>query len=208
MSENEVTAVTPNYETFGPKDAVVQLSVSGNDLTTTWVPFSFFMNTRAIKSLAFGLGVLKEQAIGEPVEFVIQARNDNGENRKSGRDGFFVSIVTSTKQEVPCEITDMENGQYFVKYMVEQECDVTIYVTFLDDKGKTVPIRGSPYSASFVEGVKHEMNHMFGPSLPKSTSKAIEHISSWMKETSTAANIKDKNLEDIKVLISVVDAVK
>jgi hypothetical protein len=29
-----------------------------------------------------------------------------------------------------------------------------------------------------------------------------------MKETSNAANIKDKNLEDIKVLISVVDAVK
>jgi len=92
VSETEITAVTPNYESFGPKDAVVQLSVSGGDLTTTWVPFSYFMNTRAIKSLAFGLGVLKDQAVGEPVEFVIQARNDLGENRKSGLDGFFVKI--------------------------------------------------------------------------------------------------------------------
>ena len=208
VSETEVTAVTPNYETFGPKDAVVQLSVSGNDLTTTWVPFSFFMNTRAMKSLVFGLGILKEQAVGEPIEFVIQARNDNGENRKSGRDGFSVSIKTTEKKEIPCEITDMENGQYFVKYMVDTECEVIIEVTFLDDKGKIVPVRGSPYAATFVEGLKPEMNHTFGPCLPKCTSKAIEQVSSWMKETSNAANIKDKNLEDIKVLISVVDAVK
>lgn len=102
----------------------------------------------------------------------------------------------------------MENGQYFVKYMVEQEGDVIIDVTFLDDKGKIVPVRGSPYTASFVEGIKPEMNHTFGPCLPKCTSKAIEQVSSWMKETSNSANIKDKNLEDIKVLISVVDAVK
>jgi len=208
VSETEITAVTPNYESFGPKDAVVQLSVSGGDLTTTWVPFSYFMNTRALKSLAFGLGVLKEQAVGEPIEFVIQARNDNGENRKSGRDGFFVSIRTTDKKEIPCEVSDMENGQYFVKYVVEQECDVIIDVTFLDDKGKIVPVRGSPYSATFVAGIKPEMNHMFGPCLPKCTSKSIDQVSSWMKETSHAANIKDKNLEDIKVLISVVDAVK
>jgi dynein heavy chain len=76
------------------------------------------MNTRALKSLAFGPGLLKEQAIGEPVEFVIQARNDNGENRKSGRDGFMVAIKTADKEkkEIPCEIQDMDNGQYFVKY--------------------------------------------------------------------------------------------
>ena len=76
------------------------------------------MNTRALKSLAFGPGLLKEQAIGEPVEFVIQARNDNGENLKSGRDGFMVEIKTADKEkkEIPCEIQDMDNGQYFVKY--------------------------------------------------------------------------------------------
>jgi len=52
------------------------------------------MNTRALKSLCFGPGLLKEQAVGEPVEFIIQARNDEGQNRKSGRDVFQVTIKT------------------------------------------------------------------------------------------------------------------
>jgi hypothetical protein len=96
------------------------------------------MNTRALKSLCYGPGLLKEQACGEPVEFVIQARNDNGENRKSGRDNFFVTIKTSDKKEIPCEIVDNDNGSYFVKYQVDQECEVTIDVTFEDDKKKIV----------------------------------------------------------------------
>jgi dynein heavy chain len=58
VSDNEITCITPSYEQFGPKDAVVQLSLSGGDLTTTWANFSYFMNTRAYKSLAYGPGLL------------------------------------------------------------------------------------------------------------------------------------------------------
>ena len=83
VSETELTAVTPNFEAFGPKECVVQLSILGNELTTTFVPFTYF-----------GPGLLKEQAVGEPVEFIIQARNDEGLNRKSGRDVFQVTIKT------------------------------------------------------------------------------------------------------------------
>jgi len=74
------------------------------------------MNTRALKSLAFGPGLLKDQAVGEPVEFIIQARNDEGQNRKSGRDVFQVTIKTDTGNEIPNEIADHDDGQYFVKY--------------------------------------------------------------------------------------------
>jgi len=74
------------------------------------------MNTRALKSLAFGPGLLKDQAVGEPVEFIIQARNDEGQNRKSGRDVFQVTIKTDTGIEIPNEIADHDDGQYFVKY--------------------------------------------------------------------------------------------
>jgi|LakMenEpi03Aug12_release.lakeMendotaPanAssembly.Ray.scaffolds.fasta_scaffold70459_10 hypothetical protein len=52
------------------------------------------------------------------------------------------------------------------------------------------------------------MNQLFGPCLPKYVVKSIENVTTWMKETSHSANIKDKNLDDIKVLISVCDAVK
>ena len=74
------------------------------------------MNTRALKSLSFGPGLLKDQAVGEPVEFIIQARNDEGQNRKSGRDVFQVTIKTDTGVEIPSEIADHDDGQYFVKY--------------------------------------------------------------------------------------------
>jgi len=46
------------------------------------------LNTRAHKSLAYGPGLLQDVKPGEPVEFVIVARNDLGENRTSGRDQF------------------------------------------------------------------------------------------------------------------------
>lgn len=48
---------------------------------------------------------------------------------------------------------------------------------------------------------------MNGPTLPKYVAKTIEQTQNWMKETQANANTKDKNLEDIKQLISVFDSV-
>jgi hypothetical protein len=79
---------------------------------------------------------------------------------------------------------------------------------FKDDRDKMVPLRGSPYSASFSSHSKPESNHLTGPSLPKYVTKVIEQSQSWMKETSAAAKISDKDLSEIKVLIGVVDSVK
>jgi dynein heavy chain len=71
------------------------------------------LNTRAIKSLAYGPGLLENSVVGSEVEFVIQARNDNSENRSSGNDVFEVKITTekaaeeggkTSTVEIPCEI--------------------------------------------------------------------------------------------------------
>ena len=70
----------------------MQLSIGNGDLTTTWVPFQYFLNTRAKTSLAYGAGLLKGLCVGEPTAFQIVARNDNNENRTSGRDHFAVKI--------------------------------------------------------------------------------------------------------------------
>jgi dynein heavy chain len=98
-SENELTCVTPNFEQFGPKECVIQLSIGGKDLTTTWINFQYFLNTRANMSLAFGPGLLQEVCAGHPVEFLIVARNDLGENRTSGRDYFEVKVVKQVMVE-------------------------------------------------------------------------------------------------------------
>jgi dynein heavy chain len=208
ISETEMTAITPNFEVHGPKECTVQLSILGNELTTTYVHYSYFLNTRAYKSLVFGPGILKEQAVGEPIEFIIQARNDEGQNRRSGRDQFQVVIKNQDGVEVPCEISDHDDGQYFVKYQMDTEGSCTIQVLFRDDQNKMVPLRGSPYSSSFVSGTPANYNVLTGPLLPKYVTKVIEQSQSWMKESSASANTKDKDLTEIKELLSVVDAVK
>jgi dynein heavy chain len=70
----------------------MQLQIGSGDLTTTWIPFNFYLNTRANKSLAYGPGLLQDVAPGTPVEFMLQARNDDGKNRLSGRDSFEVRV--------------------------------------------------------------------------------------------------------------------
>jgi dynein heavy chain, axonemal len=112
ISETELSCVTPSYEQFGPKEAQVQLSIQGGDLTTTACTFAYFMNTRAYKSLAYGPGLLPEGAVGAPTEFIIQARNDQGENRRSGRDNFQVKITAYCPEpmDIPCEIVDKDDG--------------------------------------------------------------------------------------------------
>ena len=70
-----------------------------------------------------------------------------------------------------------------------------------------VPLRGSPYKASFAASTPVNHNTLNGPILPKYVTKVIEQSQSFMKESSHAANTKDKDLTEIMSLLSVVDAV-
>jgi dynein heavy chain len=93
ISPTEITCNTPNFEQFGPKEAVVQLQIGQEEISTTWSNFNYFLNTRAVKSLAYGPGCMNQEvAPGFETEFTIQARNDMGENRTSGRDIFEVNV--------------------------------------------------------------------------------------------------------------------
>ena len=49
------------------------------------------------------------------------------------------------------------------------------------------------------------MNHLTGPSLVKNAQKKIEDLQRFMKETGAGASVKDKDIDDVKVLISVKD---
>ena len=49
----------------------MRLSIQGGDYTTTMATFSYFMNTRAFKSLAYGPGLREEGAIGSDTVFII-----------------------------------------------------------------------------------------------------------------------------------------
>jgi dynein heavy chain len=210
VSETEMTALSPNFIAHGPREAVVQLSMSSKDLTTTFCDFSFFLNTRAHKSLCFGTGLLPDMAVGEPVEFLIQARNDSGANRESGRDVFTVSITTNDDpaEEVEATIRDSDDGQYHVTYTVDKPISVKISIQFKDEKDQMVDVRGSPYSASFNEETPAKLNALVGPALQKAAISRIEELQNFMRETSEGVNIKEKDLSDVKLLIAVKDNVE
>ena len=70
-----------------------------------------------------------------------------------------------------------------------------------------VPLRGSPYKASFLSTTPTNHNTLSGPLLPKYVTKVIEQSQSFMKESSHSANTKDKDLTEIMSLLGVVDAV-
>ena len=93
VSESELSWITLNFEHIKPKEWEVRTNIQGGDFKYTFLLFSFFMNTKEHKWLAYGPGLLEGGAIGSPTEFIIQARGNHDENRTSGRDHFIVEIV-------------------------------------------------------------------------------------------------------------------
>jgi len=249
VSETEITCVTPNYESFGNKqhEVVMQLQIGSGDLTTTWIPFNYFLNTRAAKSLAYGPGLLDDVAPGTPVEFLIQARNDEGRNRTSGRDHFEVRVrkireagaaveeepveeegeedpdaegeegeekpkrmarPVSEDDKIDCAIVDTDNGFYNCSYTMPNEGKVRIEILFRDDKENMVHIRGSPYKASFSNTAKPSENVMCGGALERHIKAEITRLQTLMTESKRDVNTKDKDLKDVKQLLSVKETIE
>lgn len=207
--------MTPDFSLFGEKrECVVQMEIQGGDMTTTYVNYSFFLDTQPEKTLCYGPGILKDMSIHEPVEFIIQARNEHEENRTSGRDDFMVTVTTRPRnedeqpKEIPCEIKDTNDGKYFVKYHVEEECDVDIMVKYQDGKGKWQTVRGAPYTASFNSTSDAKFNSLTGPMMLKNVQETIAETKSKFEKTSEGAKTGNKDLSDVKVLIGVKDCVE
>ena len=70
-----------------------------------------------------------------------------------------------------------------------------------------VPIRGSPYSASFVPGLKAADNTMIGSIMDKYLKKEIDRLNNYMVDSKKEIMTKDKDLKDVKALLKVKDNV-
>lgn len=191
------------------------MSIQGGDLTNTFCPFSFFHDTKADKCLAWGAGLLEGCAAaptGSKVQFYIQARNEFGENRKSGRDHFEVKVTTQgdeATKELESSIEDCDDGTYLVTYECPEPGDVKVDITFENDKQKMVPIRGSPYQASFTDAAAASVNEVGSSLVSKYVTHSLEQITDFISQTSKGINLKDKDVQnDVKELISVKEHVE
>ena len=202
VSETEISCDTPSFEAIGPKEAEIRVSIRGGAYTITSTKFTYFMNTRAQKSLAFGPGLLKEGSAGNSTVFFIQSRNDLGENRRSGSDKFIVHI-NKGEEEIAYEIVDHNNGMYEVTYM-PPEGDVTVEVMFEDEKLQTNHIRGSPFSPSFRVGVNPKNNDPIGPTMSHFITGILGELETFISSTADGINIKGKQVsEDVKQLLKI-----
>lgn len=145
----------------------------------------------------------QEVSPGQEVEFTIQARNDLGENRTSGRDIFEVSVYQMKppveeggrpeKEPIETGIMDCNNGKYICKYVAPDEGDIEIRILFQDDKGNMVPLRGSPYKAHMKAGFKEADGKMVGEALKKYIAYEIKRLQDLMTTTKNEINTKDKD---------------
>lgn len=202
VSENEITCETPNFEAIGPKEAEIRVSFKGGAYTITSTCFKYFLNTRAHKSLAYGPGLLKDGSADKPTVFFIQARNDLGENRKSGADKFIVKI-NQEDQEIPYEIQDRDDGSYVVTYQ-PNEGDINIQVLFEDEKLDQLHIRGSPFTASFMKGASVKNNDPLGPLMSQFISGTLANLEHFIQATQDGITIKNKAFsEDVRGLLKI-----
>lgn len=98
----------------------------------------------------------------------------------------------------------MQDGQYFCSYTSNEECEVEIRIEFEDDKGRMVPLRGSPYKASFSSKAKAADNTMIGGVMAKYIAKELEGLNTSFGETKKNISTKDKeSLKDVKTLLNI-----
>jgi dynein heavy chain len=86
MDENTLTCETPSFEQYGPRTAEVKVAIGRQDFTLGFLKFAYFLNTKADKTIAYGPGLLQDNAVGQESTFCIQSRNADGINRESGSD--------------------------------------------------------------------------------------------------------------------------
>jgi len=188
----------------------MQILIGNGDLTTTWVPFQYFLDTKANKSLVYGPGILKDNLVSHETEFVIVARNELNENRTSGRDQYIVKIKTEVPKpadydeekdgpyrpkydsmDVP--VVDNDDGSYRVKYTFNEEREVEVHV-YLMVKEEPVPIRGSPYKASFNSTAKPADNTLAGPLMQAHFKQEISDLMDYMSKKEKSISTKGKDL--------------
>ena len=209
-SDTVIRCQSPNFEEVGPKEVEVRVYFESEDLTITRSAFKYFLNTRAEKTIAFGPGLLKSNAVGQKTSVYIQSRNVNNENRKSGNDQFKVKIyhhdssleqVPEESEEdpkaadkeaepeaveremIPFELKDSNDGQYTIDFQVEREGEVVVEIEVLNEKHEFEPIRGSPFMMSATAEAEETSNDLKGPLVKKYLAGRIKHIEKMIEIT-------------------------
>ncbi|CAK8998622.1 Glyceraldehyde-3-phosphate dehydrogenase [Durusdinium trenchii] len=215
INDEVIECLTPSVAgTIGPKECQVKVQIGPRDLTTTMAHYTYFLNSIAEKSLCFGPGILQEQQANSETRFMIQARNQLGENRKSGRDEFMVTVQQKVLnaegkevlRDVAFELNDLNDGKTEVKYMAD-EGELVIHVKLMDENGKPRPIRGSPFRPTLTKMARNRANEYSGPVVTAWLGSTLKSLDEFYQTTNTGHQTKLKE-GDVMNLIKVMNHIK
>lgn len=218
MSQSKISCVSP-ISKFANGEVDVRISLEGDSFTTTFQKFSYFPVTNFYHCIMFGPGLLSGCAINEDVSFIIQAKDDAGQNRTTGGDEFAVTITMIGAGEEGEDIRlsgiivdDLENGRYLVTYKARFTGKYSIRVDFLGTfGGKAGELRGSNTIIEFTNKAPRENNQMAGDLVSSSLKADIAHLQKFTEEMSKTVLVKLKDDtwssdEQIQVLMKIKEA--
>lgn len=220
VSQTKIKCVSPNSSKLaliaGSGEVDVRVSLNGDSFTTTSQKFTFFPVTNGSNCIMYGPGLLSGCAIKEQVSFMIQARDDYGNNRTTGGDGFNVLITMLGGGEdgenvrVPGVILDdYNNGRYLATYVAKYSGKYEIKVDFLGTYGgKAGPLRGSGKVIEFSEKAPRENNQMSGDLVINALRADIVHLQKFTEDLAKTLLVKLKDDswstdEQIQVLMKI-----
>lgn len=207
ISDTEAKFTTPNFHELGPKEVEVRITIEGEELSTNPAKFTIYLDTKADKSIFFGPACMDGCVANHETCFLIRSRNENNENRKSGRDNIIVKIKDEDNKEIPCNIIDNKNGTYMVKFTPTSVGKHKIEVILKEDNQQNY-LRGSPFTVVF-NGEDVNNNEMLGPlMLNKFLRENVDTLEKTMDLLISESITKGKDLKDIDVLINIKNHIK
>ena len=206
-SDTQLNFLTPSFIEVGPKELEVRIKIDNEELSTNPIKFSIYYDTQADKSIFFGPGLLDGSTPGHPTSFIIRARNEFNENRTSGLDEFAVSVVSSDITNIEdVKIDDLQNGCYRVTFTAPKEDKYKIIVQLKEDS-QVKEIRGSPVIVNY-NGTDPANNELTGQYMITNFLKQnVMNLEGEIARLREAADTKGKDLDDIKVIIGIKDAI-
>eukprot|EP01031_Cornospumella_fuschlensis_P049356 gene49356-60418_t len=167
----------------------------------------------------FGPGLLSGCAINEEVSFMIQARDDNNQNRTTGGDEFAVMInmlgageAGESVRLMGVLIDDLQNGKYLVTYKAKYAAKYEIRVDFMGTYGgKAGELRGSGVVVEFAARAPRSNNRMSGDLVINSLKQDVNELHKFVDEMSKIVLTRIKNDswssdEQIQVLMKIKEA--
>jgi hypothetical protein len=135
----------------------IRVNLKGDGWSVNIVKWNFFVNTKPAKCVAYGPGLFDSDNAGWgfPAVFKVQAKDTAGRNRSSGGEAANWRprvVLKETGESVPCRVEDCGDGTYDMIYVPHRPGAYIVEVGYNDpllNGTDVVPIRGSPWTASF-----------------------------------------------------------